>query len=102
MIERVNLTAKKPEAKAMNSVSHVRHPALSRSSDTPVDHILFLQRTIGTQAVQRLIKSGALQAKFKIGHPWATYEQEADSVAESTQCRESGSRKADKIRRPAG
>ncbi|KAF5424741.1 hypothetical protein C5S42_12470 [Candidatus Methanomarinus sp.] len=51
--------------------------------DTPVDRILFLQRTAGNQAVSRLMKSGALQAKLKIGHPGDKYEQEADRVADA-------------------
>jgi hypothetical protein len=41
-----------------------------------MDQILFLQRTIGNQAVQRLFKSGHLQAK-QIGAPNDIYEQEA-------------------------
>jgi len=49
---------------------------------SPADRILFLQRTIGNQAVQRLIKSGTLQAKLKIGQPGDKYEQEADRVVE--------------------
>jgi hypothetical protein len=36
----------------------------------------------GNHAVQRLIKSGAIQAKLKISQPNDSYEQEADSVAE--------------------
>jgi hypothetical protein len=44
--------------------------------------ILFLQNTIGNQAVQRLFKSGIIQAKLKIGQPNDFYEQEADRVAE--------------------
>jgi Domain of unknown function (DUF4157) len=50
---------------------------------SPADRILFLQRTIGNQAVQRLIKSGTLQAKLKIGQPGDKYEQEADRVADA-------------------
>ncbi|MDL5503078.1 MAG: DUF4157 domain-containing protein, partial [Candidatus Methanoperedens sp.] len=42
---------------------------------------LFLQRTIGNQAVGRLIKSGALKTKLNIGQPGDIYEQEADRVA---------------------
>jgi hypothetical protein len=38
--------------------------------------------TAGNQAVQRLIKSRALQAKLRIGQPNDIYEQEADRVAE--------------------
>ncbi len=39
------------------------------------------RRTAGNQAVQRLIKSRALQAKLRIGQPNDIYEQEADRVA---------------------
>ncbi len=49
----------------------------SQSINSSVDRILFLQRTIGNQAVGRLIKSGALQAKLSIGAPGDVYEQEA-------------------------
>jgi hypothetical protein len=51
--------------------------------DTKVDRILYLQRTAGNQAVSRLMKSGALQAKLRIGQPGDMYEQEADRVAEA-------------------
>ena len=51
--------------------------------DTPVDHILFLQRTAGNQAVSGLMKSGALQAKLRIGQPRDKYEQEADRVTDA-------------------
>jgi hypothetical protein len=50
---------------------------------SPIEHVLFLQRTIGNQAVQRLIKSGTLQAKLRIGQPEDVYEQEADRVADA-------------------
>ncbi len=53
-----------------------------QSMDTPADHIPFLQRTAGNQAVSRLIKSEALQAKLRIGQPGDVYEQEADRVAD--------------------
>ncbi len=52
------------------------------SSGPTADMILQLQRTAGNQAVQRLIKSRALQAKLRIGQPNDVYEQEADRVAE--------------------
>ena len=83
MGERANLTAKKPEAKTVNSVSHVRQTGVSRSADSPVDQILFLQRTIGNQAVQRLIKSGNLQSKLRIGQPGDRYEQQAERMADT-------------------
>ncbi|MFZ3167937.1 MAG: DUF4157 domain-containing protein [Candidatus Methanoperedens sp.] len=78
----IKTSAKKPEAKRENSVSRSRQAGFSQSTNSPVEQILFLQRTIGNQAVGRLIISGALQAKLKIGLPGDKYEQEADRVAE--------------------
>ncbi len=54
-----------------------------QSMNTPADRILFLQRTAGNQAVLKLIKSGALQAKLGIGQPGDVYEQEADRVVDA-------------------
>jgi hypothetical protein len=71
---------KKPEIKKENSAL-MRKAELSRPVKSPADRILFLQRTIGNQAVQRLIKSGALQAKLTLNPPGDIYEQEADRVA---------------------
>lgn len=73
-------SAKKPESKRENKVSQLQKTG--RSISSPVDQILFLQSTIGNQAVGKLIKSGALQAKLKIGQPGDIYEQEADRMAE--------------------
>ena len=83
MSERVGLTLKKPEVNRDNSDSRMRRTNHSRSVNPSVDRILFLQRTIGNQAVLRLIKSGALQAKLRIGQPGDVYEQEADRVADA-------------------
>jgi len=58
----VGQIAKVPEVKQSNSNSRVRRTERLQSMDTPVDRILFLQRTAGNQAVSRLISSGALQA----------------------------------------
>lgn len=49
---------------------------------SPADSVFFLQRTIGNQAVQRLLKAGPIQAKHKIGKPNDVCEQEADRVAD--------------------
>ena len=54
----------------------------NHSVSSPVDHISFLQRTIGNQAVQGLFKSGIIQAKLRIGQSNDRYEQEADRAAE--------------------
>ena len=83
MGEKVQMAAKKPEVKRENLASKTRNADQSQSMSSPVDRVLYLQRTIGNQAVQRLIKSGALQAKLKIGQPGDRYEQEADRVADA-------------------
>ena len=82
MSERVGLNVKKPEVNRDNSDSRMRKTDHPRSVNPSVDRILFLQRTVGNQAVQRLMKSGALQAKLRIGQPGDKYEQEADRVAD--------------------
>jgi hypothetical protein len=82
MAEKVQLTAKTSEAKRENSASKTRKIESPQSMSSTADKVLYLQRTIGNQAVQRLIKSGALQAKLKIGQPGDRYEQEADKVAD--------------------
>ncbi|MCX9088553.1 MAG: DUF4157 domain-containing protein [Candidatus Methanoperedens sp.] len=83
MNERISITDKKPEVKSQNHVPQIRRKTESyQSMNSPINRILFLQRTIGNQAVQRLMKSGALQAKLKIGQPGDVYEKEADRVAE--------------------
>ncbi len=57
--------------------------ATTSPSDIPLttDNILFLQRTAGNRAVNRLI-----QAKLKINQPGDRYEREADRVAEQVMC----------------
>jgi hypothetical protein len=82
MSERVGLTVKKPEVNRDNSDSRMRRVNHSLSVNPSVDRILFLQKTVGNQAVQRLLRSGVLQAKLRIGQPGDVYEQEADRVAD--------------------
>ncbi len=83
MYEKIGIADKKSEVKSQNLVPQIRRKSeSSQSMNSPVDRILFLQRTIGNQAVARLIKSGELQAKLRIGQPGDIYEQEADRVAE--------------------
>ncbi len=83
MNERISLTGNKHEVKSRNPVPQIKRMIEpSRSMNSPIGHIHFLQRTIGNQAVQKFIKSGALQAKLGIGQPGDIHEQEADRVAE--------------------
>ena len=76
MGEKVQVAAKKPEVKRENLAYHIKNADQSQSMSSPADQVLYLQRTIGNQAVQRLIKSGALQAKLRIGQLGDMYEQE--------------------------
>ncbi len=46
------------------------------------DPMMQFQQALGNQAMLRLLQSGAVQAKLKIGKPNDKYEQEADRVAE--------------------
>ncbi|MBW2738206.1 MAG: DUF4157 domain-containing protein [Deltaproteobacteria bacterium] len=83
MVEIYKLYVKTPNLKRSNSSHRIQRKKASQPLKSPADRILFLQRTIGNQAVQRLIKSGTLQAKLKIGQPGDKYEQEADRVADA-------------------
>jgi len=83
MGEKVQVAAKKPEVKRENLASKSRNADQSQSMSSPVDQVLYLQRTIGNQAVQKLARSGALQAKLRIGQPRDKYVQEADRVADA-------------------
>ena len=82
MGEATKAEAKASETKKEYVASQKQNAGLSQSISLPADRILFLQRTIGNEAVGRLIRSGALQAKFRIGRPGDKYEQEADRVAD--------------------
>jgi hypothetical protein len=81
MSERAALT-KTSENKGKNPLGAKPKENFYESMDSPVEQIFYLQRTIGNQAVQRLIKNRTIQAKLKIGQPNDKYEQEADRVAD--------------------
>ena len=74
--------AKPFETNKENVSSQKEKNRFSQNISSPIDHVSFLQRTIGNQAVQRLLKSGALQAKLAVSQAGDIYEQEADRVAE--------------------
>ncbi|MGB9940940.1 eCIS core domain-containing protein [Methanosarcina sp.] len=81
MAEKSGISVRTQEPKQKSSNFFKQKPSYN-SSGSPAESVLEFQRTAGNQAVQRLIKSGALQAKLKIGKPNDIYEQEADRVAE--------------------
>ncbi len=76
------ITAAKTPAKNPENRASQKKTEVSQVVDSPAEQILFLQRTIGNRAVERLIRSGVLQAKLKISQPGDIYEQEADRVSE--------------------
>jgi hypothetical protein len=71
--------------------SRAPRSSFSSNSNPSFDNVLFLQRTIGNQAVQRLIQGTGIRvqgsgvkihSKLKIGQPNDIFEQEADRAAE--------------------
>lgn len=63
MIIRAKVTANTPDRKRADSASKTRRSVFSPSTHSPIGQIMHLQRTIGNQAVQRLFRSGIIQAK---------------------------------------
>jgi hypothetical protein len=63
-----------------------RSPGAGRSAGRLTDPVsqglASLHETMGNLAVQRLYKSGRLQAKLGLGRPGDRFEQEADRVAD--------------------
>jgi hypothetical protein len=82
MSEKATAAVKTTETKKTPSISQSQRTETPEVTRSPLDQILFLQRAIGNQAVQRLLKSGVIQAKLKIGQPNDIYDQEADRVAD--------------------
>lgn len=82
MSTRISLATKTSEIPGKNSVPEKKATNSSKYTNSPIDQILFLQRTIGNQAVQGLLKSGAIQAKLSISQPGDIYEQQSDRIAE--------------------
>jgi hypothetical protein len=79
MAEKAAVYVKTSEPKQQSS-SLCKQESCVNNSGSPANRILHLQHTAGNQAVQKLIRSGFLQAKIKIGQPNDMYEQEADSL----------------------
>jgi hypothetical protein len=81
MSERERVAEIMRENKIKNRSSRIREVDFAQPSGSPADRVLFLHKTIGNKAVERMIRSGALQPKLKIGQPDDIYEQEADRIA---------------------
>src|SRR4029453_12140600 len=60
-------------------------PASEANVSSPrsaIGRLYSLQRTVGNREVERLLKSGVIQAKFKVTGPGDFYEQEANRIAD--------------------
>ncbi len=79
-ISRIN--DKKTETKRKNTGFKVQKSDLSRSVNSPTNQIMFLQRTIGNQAVEGLFNSRIIQAKLTIDEQRDIHEQEASKVTD--------------------
>lgn len=81
-MEKDSLVAEITHENKDRSLSRKSKIGLPELSSSFADRVQFLQRTIGNQSVERMIRSGTLQAKLKIGQPGDVYEKEADMVAD--------------------
>jgi hypothetical protein len=75
-------SVKTPAAKFEKAAKRVRQRAGRSSSTSFYDQVNDLHRTAGNQAIQRLFKSGVIQARLSIGRPDDIYERDADRVAD--------------------
>jgi hypothetical protein len=82
MSEKATAAVKTTETKKTPSISQSQRTETPEVTRSPLDQILFLQRAIGNQGVQKLFKSGVIQAKLKTGEPNDIYEQEAYPAAD--------------------
>jgi hypothetical protein len=82
MGEKIRVNQRKADGDEKHAPFGTSKSNTTSAYDSPFSEILDLQRTIGNRAVTRLIQSGVLQAKLKIGQPDDMYEKEADRVAE--------------------
>ncbi len=105
MSEGIKITDKKAEAKSQNLATRKQKANSPKSRSSPVERVLFLQKTLGNQAVQRLIESGALQTKLRMGMPGDIYEQEAarpfiarELASASIQSKEKGEDRDDEVK----
>ncbi|KAA0229892.1 DUF4157 domain-containing protein [candidate division KSB1 bacterium] len=73
-------TAQTTPAPPQRNATQAVQPVPPQATSLP--DFLEMQQTLGNQAVQRLYRTGVLQAKLKVGAPGDKYEQEADRVAD--------------------
>ena len=77
-------TVAKPPKPASAGADQKRGRSVQQAgAPAPIHSLLKLQRTIGNQAVQRLMRSSGIQAKLTVSQPGDPLEQEADRVADT-------------------
>lgn len=70
--------------KVQKTLARANHLQTQSAQSSPAANpLLELQRSIGNQAIQRLISSPSIQAKLQVSTPGDPYEQEADRVADT-------------------
>lgn len=95
MKRRRKIKYREPEVAKNTAPSRVQRKSSALDSNLSFDTVGYLPRTMGNAAVQRMLKTGVIQAKLKIGKSNNIYEQEADRVAEQVS-RKRGSDSAQK------
>ncbi len=80
MCESSRLYLKIQEEEKKKSISGKQRGNTARTVNSPAEHFLSLQRTIGNRAMQRLIGSGAMQANLMVSGPKDIHVQEASRV----------------------
>lgn len=83
MNESKSISEMMPENGKIDRSSRIRKADSIQPSISLADRVMFLQGTIGNQAVERMLRSGTIQSKLSIGQPGDKYEKEADRVADA-------------------
>ena len=65
-----------------SKTSTTNNKKIPKSKTTSIDQILHLQRTVGNQAVLRLVQNGTIRPKLSISNPADAAEIEADRTAD--------------------
>jgi len=74
MKELIISTYKKQDAISRQLLSHIQNTESAKSAYSPADYLLTIQRTFGNRALQRLLKSGAIQANLNTAQLNGNYE----------------------------
>ena len=73
---------KEQKSKSISRSRKIQNKQANRFPESSSSWLLNQQRYLGNQVMQRLHRTGVIQAKLKIGRPGDAYEREADRVAD--------------------